>query len=161
MKKPITIGVIDVIATILVTSAVDYSAIGAKPIDQFHLETTGISNGEVTCPYGDTIELNSDHLTFTEHDNPAHRGNFEMSDSSSTAFAITLWSGDFACKKSAWEAFTVCTLICTGDSIGIPQQCWREESDPFASCIASATTFGDLTTCQLDFFADLAICELD
>jgi len=31
MKKPITIGVIAVIATILVTSAVDFSAIGAKP----------------------------------------------------------------------------------------------------------------------------------
>ena len=31
MKKPITIGVIAVIAAILVTSAVDYSAIGEKP----------------------------------------------------------------------------------------------------------------------------------
>jgi len=31
MKKPITIGVIAVIVTILVTSSVDYSAIGAKP----------------------------------------------------------------------------------------------------------------------------------
>jgi hypothetical protein len=36
MKKPITIGVIAVIVTILVTSAVDYSAIGAKPIGYSH-----------------------------------------------------------------------------------------------------------------------------
>ncbi len=105
MKKPITIGVIAVIATILVTSAVDYSAIGAKPIDQFHLETTGITNGLVSCPNGDTIELDSDHLTFTEHDSPAHRGNFEMSDSSATAFAVTLWSGNIQTNQFTFTGF--------------------------------------------------------
>ena len=46
MKKPITIGVITVIAAILVTSAVDYSAIGAKPINQIHLQNgNAIGNG--------------------------------------------------------------------------------------------------------------------
>jgi len=34
MKKPITIGVIAVIATILVTSAVDYSADAVKPFKE-------------------------------------------------------------------------------------------------------------------------------
>jgi len=105
MKKPITIGVIAVIATVLVTSAVDYSAIGAKPIDQFHLETTGITNGIVSCPNGDTIELDSDHISFTEHDSPAHRGNFEMSDNSATAFAVTLWSGSIQSGEFSFTGF--------------------------------------------------------
>ena len=95
MKKPITIGVIAVIATILVTSAVDYSAIGAKPIDQIHLQTsTSVNDGIVSCPNGDTIELDSGSISVTEHDSPAHRGNFEVSDGIATAFAVTLWSGN-------------------------------------------------------------------
>ncbi len=95
MKKPITIGVIAVIATILVTSAVDYSAIGAKPIDQIHLQTsTSANDGIVSCPNGDTIELNSGSVRFTEHIENEARGNFEVSDNSATAFAGTLWRGD-------------------------------------------------------------------
>jgi len=93
MKKPITIVVIAVIATILVTSAVDYSAIGAKPIDQIHLQTTGTINGIVSCPNGDTIELNSDRVTFTEHLDNDVRGSFELSDNSATAFGGQLWNG--------------------------------------------------------------------
>ena len=95
MKKPITIGVIAVIATILVTSAVDYSAIGAKPIDQIHLQTSNsVNDGIVSCPNGDTIDLISGSISATEHNSPAHRGNFEMSDSSAIAFGVTLWSGN-------------------------------------------------------------------
>jgi len=95
MKKPITIGVIAVIATILVTSTVDYSAIGAKPIDQFHLETaSGLNDSVFSCLNGDSIELTEGSVTFTEHDNPGHRGNFHLSDNSATAFGATLWSGN-------------------------------------------------------------------
>ena len=94
MKKPITIGVIAVIATILVTSAVDFSVIGAKPIDQIHLQTsTSVNDGIVSCPNGDTIELDSGSISVTEHDSQAHRGNFEVTDNSAIAFAATLWNG--------------------------------------------------------------------
>jgi len=54
MKKPITIGVIAVIATILVTSAVDYSAIGAKPTHQIHAQGIAQDNGEIVCSDGST-----------------------------------------------------------------------------------------------------------
>ncbi len=95
MKKPITIGVIAVIATILVTSAVDFSAIGEKPIDQFHLETSGVlTDNEFSCPNGDTIDLFRGGVTFTEHDSPGHRGNFSLFDNSVNEFAATLWSGN-------------------------------------------------------------------
>jgi len=54
MKKPITIGVIAVIATILVTSAVDYSAIGAKPTNEVYAQGNTRFNGEIVCPDGFT-----------------------------------------------------------------------------------------------------------
>jgi len=54
MKKPITIGVIAVIATILVTSAVDYSAIGAKPTHEIHAQGRANGNGEIVCSDGST-----------------------------------------------------------------------------------------------------------
>ncbi len=50
MKKPITIGVIAVIATILVTSAVDFSAIGAKPTNEVYAQGNTRFNGEIVCP---------------------------------------------------------------------------------------------------------------
>jgi len=103
MKKPITIGVIAVIAAILVTSAVDYSVIGAKPIDQIHLQTTGTTSGEVSCPNGDTIELNFDRVTFTEHKENDVRGSFEISDNSAIAFGGQLWNGKI---KSGQFSFT-------------------------------------------------------
>jgi len=54
MKKPITIGVIAVIAIVLVTSAVDYSAIGAKPTNEVYAQGGSRSNGEIVCPDGFT-----------------------------------------------------------------------------------------------------------
>ncbi len=54
MKKPITIGVIAVIAAILVTSAVDYSAIGAKPTHEIHAQGIARDNGEIVCSDGST-----------------------------------------------------------------------------------------------------------
>ena len=54
MKKPITIGVIAVIVTILVTSAVDFSAIGAKPTHEIHAQGTARDNGEIVCSDGST-----------------------------------------------------------------------------------------------------------
>ena len=58
MKKPITIGVIAVLATILVTSAVDYSAIGAKPQTQpepaesTYVLFAGVTDATLTCEDG-------------------------------------------------------------------------------------------------------------
>jgi len=54
MKKPITIGVIAVIATILVTSTVDFSAIGAKPTNEVYAQGNTRFNGEIVCPDGST-----------------------------------------------------------------------------------------------------------
>jgi len=95
MKKPITIGVIAVLATILVSSAVDYSAIGAKPIDQFHLETSRSTNeGIFFCPNGDSIEFPNGSLSFTEHDDPGDRGRLHQGDNTSKEFGATLWNGN-------------------------------------------------------------------
>jgi len=54
MKKPITIGVIAVITTILITSAADYSATGAKPTNEVFAIGTSWVNGEIVCPDGFT-----------------------------------------------------------------------------------------------------------
>jgi len=54
MKKPITIGVIAVIVTILVTSADDFSAIGEKPTNEIYTQGRATGNGEVVCPDGFT-----------------------------------------------------------------------------------------------------------
>lgn len=54
MKKPVIIGVIVVIATILVTSAVDFSAIGAKPTHEIHAQGRSSDNGEIVCSDGST-----------------------------------------------------------------------------------------------------------
>jgi len=79
MKESITIGVIAVIATILVTSAVDYSAIGAKPIDQIHLELSGgLNEGTIVCPNGNEIDTNVGSLSYTEHIGEFLGGGFDM-----------------------------------------------------------------------------------
>jgi len=95
MKKPITIGVIAVIATILVTSAVDYSAIGAKPIDQIYLQTSGSENdGEMTCPNGSTVETSNGSVSFNER-NDSVSGSFGMASSvGQKQFVTTLWNGN-------------------------------------------------------------------
>jgi hypothetical protein len=68
MKKPITIGVITVIATILVSSTIDYSAIGAKPVDQIHLQLGhGVVDGVLNCPDANTLLTDQGGLGFTEH----------------------------------------------------------------------------------------------
>jgi hypothetical protein len=54
MKKPITIGVIVVIATILVSSTIDFSAIGEKPTNEIYAQGRTTGNGEVVCPDGAT-----------------------------------------------------------------------------------------------------------
>ncbi len=54
MKKPITIGVIAVIATILVTSVVDFSAIGEKPTIEIYAQGRAVANGQIVCPDGFT-----------------------------------------------------------------------------------------------------------
>jgi len=97
MKKPITIGVIAVIATILVTSAIDYSAIGAKPVDQVHLETSGVTNGIVLCPNGSVIETQQNHVSFTENFVENNRGQMFQTSVILTPdeqFHVQLWGGD-------------------------------------------------------------------
>jgi len=73
MKKPITIVVIAVIATILVTSAVDYSAIGAKPSHEIHAQGIARDNGDFVCPDGSskTFESTAIDIFFSEE----QRGN--------------------------------------------------------------------------------------
>ena len=80
MKKSITIGVIAVIAAILVTSAVDYSAIGAKPIPQLYAEGRATVNGDIFCPDGFT-QVPGDvvmSLAF-EEDEVGNKGGFSTS----------------------------------------------------------------------------------
>jgi hypothetical protein len=99
MKKPITIGVIAVIAIVLVTSAVDYSAIGAKPIDQIHIETASSDGvGIISCPNGDSVQTESSSIWFTEHDVEDPRGSFGQFHSlpldPQQSVSGTLWSGN-------------------------------------------------------------------
>ena len=97
MKKPITIGVIAVIATILVTSAVDYSVIGAKPIPQLFAEGRATVNGDIFCPDGFT-PVPGDvvmSLVFTE-DRLGSKGVFSTSTTviNPPGMSATLYNGD-------------------------------------------------------------------
>ena len=82
MKKPITIGVIAVIATILVTSVVDYSAIGEKPTNEVFAIGTSRVNGEIVCPDGFTKAPGDIFLSvsFSEEE-PGNKGGFSAHDS--------------------------------------------------------------------------------
>jgi len=106
MKKPITIGVIAVIATILVTSAVDYSAIGAKPIDPVHLQNGNVvGNGIIFCPNGDTLVTDGGSVNFTEHIENDPRGNFNIQQNNAGPqkfYSITLWTGEVQSGKFAF-----------------------------------------------------------
>ena len=104
MKKPITIGVIAVIATILVTSAVDFSAVGAKPIDQIYLQTsTSTNDGEMACPNGNTVETSNGSISYSERIDSI-RGSFGLASSvGQKTFVATLWNGNI---QSGQFAFT-------------------------------------------------------
>ena len=97
MKKPITIGVIAVIAAILVTSAVDYSAIGAKPLDQIHLQTANSNaDGIIHCPNNDTLVTDVVSFVFTEHIENDDRGRLDQIsnvEGPQENFSVRLWSG--------------------------------------------------------------------
>ena len=98
MKKPITIGVIAVIATILVTSAVDYSAIGAKPTNEIYAEGSSRENGEFVCPDGST-KVSGDIFSsfrFSETED-GDRGQFSMFTQNvnpQKGVSSTLWAGN-------------------------------------------------------------------
>ena len=97
MKKPITIGVIAVIATILVTSAVDYSAIGAKPTNEVYAQGTSRDNGEIVCPDGFTKAPGDVFfsLTFSE-DEDGNKGQFSGFDQGvnpQSGVSASLWNG--------------------------------------------------------------------
>jgi len=57
MKKPITIGVIAVIATILVTSAVDFSADAEKPNQTIYAQGDTRTIGTMKCPDGSEVPM--------------------------------------------------------------------------------------------------------
>ena len=81
MKKPITIVVIAVIATILVTSAVDYSAIGAKPTNEVYAQGNTRSNGEIVCPDGSTKAPGDIFFSVNfEEDEVGNKGQFSATD---------------------------------------------------------------------------------
>ncbi len=97
MKKPITIGVIAVIATILVTSAVDYSAIGAKPTNEVYAQGTSRANGEIVCPDG-TTKAPGD-IYFNVHfneDETRQKGSFSAINqgvNTQSSVSSSLWTG--------------------------------------------------------------------
>ena len=97
MKKLITIGVIAVIATILVTSAVDYSAIGAKPTNEVYAQGTSRANGEIVCPDG-TTKAPGD-IYFNVHcneDETRQKGSFSATNqgvNTQSSVSSSLWTG--------------------------------------------------------------------
>ena len=97
MKKPITIGVIAVIATILVTSAVDYSAIGAKPTNEVYVQGNSRDNGEIVCPDGNTKITDSIHFSVSFNvDETRQKGSFSANTQSGQpqkSVSSSLWSG--------------------------------------------------------------------
>ena len=97
MKKPITIGVIAVIATFLVTSAVDFSAIGAKPIPQLFAEGRATVNGEIFCPDGSTQVPGDVVMGFVfSEDERGNKGTFSTSTTvvNPPGISATLYNGD-------------------------------------------------------------------
>ena len=64
MKKPITIGVIAVIASILVTSAVDFSVDAEKPTKTIYAEGRTINTGTMKCPDGSDLPTNKPFSNF-------------------------------------------------------------------------------------------------
>jgi len=63
MKKPITIGVIAVIATILVTSAVDFSADAIKPIMPPQSVACPVGNSKIVTSYEVRPGIDIQHAT--------------------------------------------------------------------------------------------------
>ena len=63
MKKPITIGVIAVIATILVTSAVDFSADAVKPIMPPQSVACPVGNSQIIITYDVRPGIEIQHAT--------------------------------------------------------------------------------------------------
>jgi len=97
MKKPITIGVIAVIATVLVTSAVDYSVIGAKPTNEIYAEGSSRGNGEFVCPDGNTKITEPIHFSvhFNE-DETRQKGSFSAFTQGvqpQKNLSLSLWTG--------------------------------------------------------------------
>jgi len=97
MKKPITIGVIAVIATFLVTSAVDFSAIGAKPTNEVYAQGNTRFNGEIVCPDGSTKAPGDIVFSVSfEEDEVGNKGQFSAFDSGvnpQSSVGATLYSG--------------------------------------------------------------------
>jgi len=122
MKKPITIGVIAVIATILVTSAVDFSVDAKQPNEQIRLQTSGSENaGLISCPNGDTFQTGINIIHFTEHEGFDERGDLRFEENPGRkSFQASLWSGKIQADRFAFTgvAFTNTDLaqFCGTDS---------------------------------------------
>jgi len=88
---------IAVIATILVTSAVDFSAIGAKPIDEIYLKGNSRENGEIVCPDGFTKAPGDIFFSVSfEEDEVGNKGDFFAGDSGvnpQSSVSATLYNG--------------------------------------------------------------------
>jgi len=107
MKKPITIGVIAVIATVLVTSAVDFSAIGAKPTNEVYAQGNTRFNGEIVCPDDSTKAPGDVFFSVNfEEDEVGNKGSFFAGDSgvnpqssvSAKLYAGSIESGSYMFK---------------------------------------------------------------
>ncbi|MDH3611245.1 MAG: hypothetical protein OEM79_05730 [Nitrosopumilus sp.] len=102
MKKPIIIGVIAVIATIIVTNIVDFSVEAEQPNKQIRLQTSHSQNdGIISCPNNESIETSFSRMVFTEHDGLDSRGTFIQHDNPRT-FSGDLWSGKIQADKFAF-----------------------------------------------------------
>ena len=109
MKKPITIGVIAVIAAILVTSTFDYSAVGEQKQNQI-LATTNTSQNEgiLTCPNGESAETTSGRFDFRENYVSESKGIFLLQNQ----IRASLWGGDVHADK-----FTITGITLLGDFV--------------------------------------------
>jgi len=138
MKKPITIGVIAVIATILVTSAVDYSAIGAKPTNEVYAQGNSRANGEIVCP--DETQIPGDiyfSLTFSE-DEDGLKGQFSATNQGvnpQSRISGGLWtgsidSGSYMFKGIGSESSELASICGTSffeqDEITVWGECGRD-----------------------------------
>ena len=56
---------------------------------------------------------------------------------------------DFECRLLVHQEYANCTLTCEGSFNDIPQSCWNDNADLYSTCLDSASTLGDLTTCQV------------
>jgi len=68
---------------------------------------------------------------------------------------------DFGCVQSEWLEFADCTLMCTGESEGIPDFCFNEGADDLRICIDAAGDAPAIDACTGAYITELLLCEVD